>query len=193
VDEDDVDVEEEPVNELVQWIVNAIKGARCWAIVLPWEKAVRVRLGKNAVVWGPGLHLRIPWLDDVRIINNRLRIAATPFQGLSTADGKTVSVGASIGFRMADPLKALQALQQPELACAAYAMNLVARYVSERNAAQLDVKELGEYVLEGMRGFGGGGLEYDYVSIVDFAIVRTYRLLNEGWRPATNPDVEPTR
>lgn len=181
------------MSELVQWIVSVLKSARIWVVVLPWEKAVRVRFGKHALVWGPGFHWRIPFFDDVRVVNNRLRISSTPFQAVTTKDGKTVSVGTSIGFRVADPLLALRAMLQPEFSCGVYAQTLVSAYIRTRNADQLSVEEMGRFVHEGMRGFGGGGLEYDFVSIVDFAIVRTYRLLQEGWRPTTESDVEPKR
>lgn len=182
-----------PVNELVQWFVNLLKGARCWAVVLPWEQAVRVRMGKNALVWGPGFHWRIPFFDDVRLVNTRLRVGSTGLQALTTKDGKTVSACVSVGFRITDPLKALKALREPEGTCAVYAMTLVASYVIARNANEIDVEALGASVLASIQPFGAGGLQYDFVSIVDFAIVRTYRLIQEAWRPNTAADVEPLR
>lgn len=173
------------MSELFQWLANLLKGARFWAIVQPWEKAVRVRAGKHTAVWPAGLHLRIPYLDEVTIVNNRLRIAPVPCQTLSTRDGKAVTVAALIGFRITDPLSAMLALQAPEMSCAAFVQTAIAKHVVERTVAEINIGELERAVLAALVGFGGGGLNFDFVSVVDYAVVKTFRLLQEQWRPQT--------
>lgn len=173
------------MSSLFDWLSSLFRGVRFWVVIQPWERAVHVRLGKRERVLGPGVHLRIPLADEVTVVNTRLRIAPVPCQTISTLDGKAVTVGAVVGFRVVDPLKAMRALQAPERACAAYVQALIARHLSSRQWAEIAVPGLEADALAGLDGFGGGGLAYDFVRVVDFAAVRTFRLLQEQWRPST--------
>jgi hypothetical protein len=50
----------------VKQIIEALKGLLVWWVtVAPWERALRVRLGKRVTLLGPGVHLRIPVADRV--------------------------------------------------------------------------------------------------------------------------------
>jgi len=60
------------MSELLQWLANLVKGARFWAIIMPWEKAVRVRLGRHAAIWSPGFHLR----SEFAAVHHTVRFAA---------------------------------------------------------------------------------------------------------------------
>jgi regulator of protease activity HflC (stomatin/prohibitin superfamily) len=158
---------------------------RFWVVIQPWERAVRVRAGKHTATLCPGFHLRIPYLDEVTSYNNRLRVAAVPSQTLSTLDGKAVTVAGLIGFKIVDPLAVLLNLQSPESSCAAYAQTAIAKYIVGRHSKDIRIEDMQEAVMASIVGFGGGGLAYEFASIVDFAVVRTYRLLQESWRPQT--------
>lgn len=45
-----------------------------WVIVQPWEKGIHVRMGKRVKVLNEGIHLRIPFIDQVNIQTTRLRV-----------------------------------------------------------------------------------------------------------------------
>jgi len=173
------------VNQLFQWLADLFQGARIWTTVLPWERGLRVRLGRWTRLLEPGLHWRIPFLDVVRLINSRLRIASIPCVTVTTQDGKTVTAAGAVGFRITDPYKALLTIQNPEDAAAALAQAGFAAYLIVRKADALSVEEMEREVLGVLASSGLDGLEFEFVKVVDFAIVRTIRLLQEQWRPNT--------
>lgn len=173
---------------ILQWLTNLVQQIKVWITVRPWERAVRVRLGKNVKVLEPGIHLRIPIVDEAILFNNRLRIAAFPGQTLTTTDGRTVSIAGNVGFRIADPLAAMLSLQQPEYSCAAIVQTSVASYVTTRALEEIEAGDLQAFAKTELENMSGG-LAIEYVSLTDFAIVnRTFRVLGDEWRPSTKPD-----
>lgn len=174
------------MNELLQWLMSVARGAKCWIVVQPWERAVRVRLGRRAVLLGSGLHPRIPYADEVTIVNTRLRVAQVPTQTVTTRDGQVLTIGGNIGFQIDEPLAALNALQSPENTVAAIAQREVAGYISSAQRGDLTGPLVEAAVLGALRSFGTNkGLRFDFVACTDFAVVRTFRLLQEQWRPGT--------
>lgn len=172
------------MNELFQWIVNLLKDARFWQIVLPWERAVRVRFGKWTVLWEPGIHLRVPFFDEVRVVNTRLLIAACPCQTVSTKDRIAVTVAALVAFRIVDPMEAIMRLRDPESCAASFAQAAMAQQIAGHDLSGITPETLEQAALEAVRKLGAG-FEFESVRIVDFAAVRTIRLLQEQWRPHT--------
>ncbi|KKK49025.1 hypothetical protein LCGC14_3139220, partial [marine sediment metagenome] len=39
--------------------------------VVPWERAMRVRFGKHMKIMQPGIHVQIPFIDKVFLMNIR--------------------------------------------------------------------------------------------------------------------------
>lgn len=177
------------MGEFFKWLAELIKGAKCWITVLPWELAVRVRAGKHTAQLGPGLHFRIPYLDDVRVVNTRLRVAPVPSHTLSTKDGKAVTVAGAVGFCINDPLAASTRFHYAESTCAVLAQKHMARYIVARTVAELNVPELEAEVVSVLtKECKGAGLAFEFMSVTDFAIVRTIRLMQESWRQHTGEE-----
>jgi regulator of protease activity HflC (stomatin/prohibitin superfamily) len=175
------------VSEFAKWIADFFKGVRCWVIVAPWEQAVRVRAGRWTRVLEAGVHPRIPVLDDVRVFNNRLRIASFPALTVTTKDGKTVTAAGLIGFRIVDPLRAMLAMREPETTCSGLAMGHAANYIAARRFDDIAVSDLEASTVAALPG-QAPGCAFDFVKFVDFAAVKTFRLLQEQWRPGTSQD-----
>lgn len=173
------------MNELFQWIVNVLKDARFWAIVLPWERAVRVRFGRWSKIWEPGIHLRVPFFDEVRTVNTRQRVAIVPSVTITSRDGRTITVAGTLGFCVVDPLGAMLRMQRPEDVLSAYCQAEFARQIKTSTRETLVVEKVEEGALQGVHDFAGPAFRIDFIRITEFAAVRTYRLLQEQWRPST--------
>jgi regulator of protease activity HflC (stomatin/prohibitin superfamily) len=178
------------MNQLFQWLTDLFRGARPWVIVLAWERGVRARLGKNTTILEPGFHWRIPWLDEVRMLNNRLRITSFPCVTVSTRDGRAITCAGNIGFRIADPRAALLAMSSPDNVLTAVGQSIAARLIAEGpTPASLSVAAIEAAALEELRAFvEGKGLHIESFRLVDFAQVRAFRLLQEDWRPNSKQD-----
>lgn len=166
------------MTELFTRIFNFFSNFKLMFVVLPWERAARVRLGKHVRLLDAGWHVRLPFVDEVFPLNTRLRIADTGQQTLTTADGHAATFGLQIGFRITDPLRALLAMQHPEQSCAAIASSALARVVSETARSALCVAMVEARVSETLAA--EAPYDVDFVRIRDFVFARTYRVLNEN-------------
>jgi regulator of protease activity HflC (stomatin/prohibitin superfamily) len=172
------------VNSLFESLINVLQRIKIWTTIQPWQRGVRVRLGKHTQLLEPGLHFRIPLLDTVATVNTRLRIAAFPSQTITASDGRPVTIAGNVGFRIDDPFKVLMALSHPEASCSAYAQAAAARWVASRAVADVTVSEFEVQALDDVRA-AIPGVVFEFVTVTDFACVKTIRLLQEEWRPNT--------
>lgn len=176
------------MNGIIQWLTTILEHLKCWAIVNPWERGIRIRAGRHTKLLDPGWHFRIPLVDSVVLTNNRLRICAFPDQTILTKDRKTVSAAGNVGFRITDPLKAMLSLKQPEFSCAALVQSSVSQYVSDRSLEELDIREMESSAKDELTAVVDG-IEIEFVRVTDFTVVnRTFRLLQERWQPSTSVD-----
>lgn len=152
----------------IQWITKIFGAWKPWLIVKPWEIGIRVRLGKRATALQPGPHLRLPLLDHVQTVNTRLRIVTTPTVTLSNGKPGYARVRSLVlGFRIADPLKAMMAYTDPEGVAMAKAQ--AALSISETvEDCQRELEKL-------------DGILMEFVRFTDDVEVRTYRLLQQQW------------
>lgn len=178
------------IGDLFRWLTDAWKAIQPWATVLPWERGVRVTLGRYTRLLEPGIRWRIPLVHTVWIVNTRLRFTSFPPLTLTTADGKQLTVAGIIGFRITDPLAAMQSMTQIEVSCPAMVQAAISESVGEKDLEDLVREELEEEAINALR-LATNGLTFEMVRITDFGAIRTLRLIQESWRPETERDKEP--
>ena len=166
------------MTELFQWIMNFFREFKLLTIVLPWERAARIRLGNRVKVWEPGWHLRLPFVDHIEPLNTRLRIADVGSQTLTTSDGHTLTIGLIVGFRISDPLAALLTMHHPESSCGAIASSSVAKFVCATPRLSLAADGIENHVLAALKE--ETSYDLDFVRVRNFAFTKTYRLLNDN-------------
>ena len=102
---------------LVVLIVLAIGVAASVRVLKQYERGVQFRLGKvTAGARGPGLILIIPVIDHVRRVSLRIITMPIQSQGIITKDNVSVDVSAVAYFRVADPIRAVLAIENVEAA-----------------------------------------------------------------------------
>lgn len=166
------------MTEFFNWLMGFFRQFKLLAIVLPWERAIRIRLGNRVAIWEPGLHFRLPFLDEVQLLNTRLRIACAGTQTLTTADGHPLTVSVTIGFSIREPALAMLRMHHPESSSAALATSVVAEIVASTERSQLRPSDIEAHVLGKLRS--EAGYEFEFVRVTDFAYAKPYRLLNEN-------------
>lgn len=169
----------------VQWLADLLQRVKLWAVVQPWEIGVRVRVGRFVTKLNPGFHWRLPFLDTVTIVNTRLRVVAFPALTVTTMCGKTMTVAGSVGLRIHDPFAAMMAVSHPEDTYSALVQGVAARYIATHRADEVSVAKFEHEVIEKLHASEIPGVTCEFVNVVDFAAVRTIRLLQEQWRPGT--------
>lgn len=159
------------------WIIDFVKQFTFLAIVFPWERGVRVRLGNRVKLWEPGWHVRLPFVDSVQLTNTRLRISGAGPHTISTKDGKILTLSMAVGFSITDPLAAMMRMNHPEISVASLASSISTKIVAGSLSTDLECAAIEEHVLAGL--VNEPGYEFEFVRVTDFAFARTFRLLSE--------------
>ena len=150
-----------------------------WVVVMPWELAIRVRLGKRRQRLEPGLRFRVPYVDVIYKQSVRLRYATTMPQTLSTRDGFPLTISGQLGYAIVDIDKLYDTVQQGENAIRAMAQGAIARYVFEHELSECAPARI-EKGVAGMLTLSDYGLEYHALQLTTFCRVKTYRLIMDN-------------
>ena len=89
-------------------LISAIK------VVREYQRLVVFRLGRLRGARGPGLLLIVPLIERVKWVNLQVHTADIPPQDVITKDNVTIRVEAAVFYRVADPVKAVVAIQDYE-------------------------------------------------------------------------------
>lgn len=150
-----------------------------WVIVAPWEQAVRVRLGKYLRVLNAGIHFRIPFIDKIFLQSTRLRFTDMPAQTITTADGKTVTLTGTVGYTIDDIRLLYETLHHANDTIMNLTMASVAKYVRGRRLNECVPTEIEKFVSDNVH-LDKYGLGHARFSLLDFAVVRTFRLIQSA-------------
>lgn len=89
----------------------------CIKIIPQAEAAIVERLGSYLLTWDNGLHVKLPFIDRVRMITSlKEQVADFPPQPVITKDNVTMSIDSVIFFKIVDPKLYVYGVQAPLLA-----------------------------------------------------------------------------
>ncbi len=166
----------------IQQITSAITQIfKWWFIVQPWEQSIRVRFGKRVRCFEAGIHTKIPFFDRVYIQNVRKRYSIIQPQTITTTDGKTITVCGSLRYRIDDVLKLYTNLHQPEDTICQEVEAMLTQYIIARELSECQPVKISEHIASGIDMTQYGLCDVEFF-ITDFAVVRTYRLINGDLR-----------
>ena len=159
------------MEQLIAWLSRIVNSWKFWVVVAPWEVGVLVRLGKRARALQPGPHWRFPFLDQITLVNTRLRVLTTPavtIRNGSDGNGLARVRRATVGYVIHDPLVALQRYNRPEAAI----MGLL--------QAKLATDKPGTGLGSAFEELESNGLRVVFTQLVEDVDVPTLRLLQGG-------------
>lgn len=161
------------IKELFQYLSNTF---RFWIMVMPWEQGLRVRLGKKQKVLMAGLHFRIPFFDSIYRQSTRLRILHTPLQTVSTKDNVTITVIVNVGIIIID----IQTLYNKVFELESTLTGLVLAEIAKR-VRKIPLAECTpDYLEKDLFSEDMFGCHFEHVRITNFAVVKTYRLIQDA-------------
>jgi len=158
------------MNQLLDWLSKLLGSWKPWVVIPPWDIGVRVRVGKTAVRLLPGPHLRIPFIDEVMLVNTRLRITSCPAVTITADEGKSRVLSATIGYCIDDPLLAMMRFDPPQTAIDAVAMSALSKGSTADEALDLLRKF-----------FDGTGVRIEVLTYSDDVVAMPIRLLNNHY------------
>ncbi len=157
------------LSKLFQW----------WIIISPWEKGIRVRFGNRVKLLEAGIHFRIPFFDTIYMQTIRSRNVSLPVQTLTSKDGITLTINSVVSYSIIDIIKLYDTLYHPEMTIANIVMSKIAVYISDNNIKDCSPAKLNEEINKTLSNTDYG-VKFENMNIVSYAIVKTYRLIQEG-------------
>ena len=90
-------------------VLVAAVGLRSVFIIVPeYQRAVLLRFGRIlGRPRGPGLVIRVPFMDRVTKVTLRVGVVDIPSQGVITQDNVTIQVDAVVYFQVVEPVRAV--------------------------------------------------------------------------------------
>jgi regulator of protease activity HflC (stomatin/prohibitin superfamily) len=164
------------IKNLLDYILNVFK---FWIIINPWERGIRVRFGKNQKLLSAGLHFRIPFFDNFYIQCTRLRVVALPMQTLTSKDGKTVTINGAAGYEITNIETLYNTMLYPEQTITNIIQGFVSDYIYANDMVSASPDEIQDHVMTALNDVDKYGIKITYFKLTNFAIVRTYRLIQD--------------
>ena len=135
-----------------------------------WERGVVFRLGQFSDVKGPGLFIIIPLVDQVKLVDSRIRAMDIPAQQAITKDNVPVKINGVIFFRVAKVQDAIIKVQDYRYAISQYAQTALRDVIGQMTLDQMlcereQISKMIQLAVE--KDTEGWGLEVTGINILD--------------------------
>ncbi len=158
-----------------------------WIIVLPWEKGLRIRIGKRIKKLDSGIHFRIPYFDSVYVQPFRLMFINLSPQTLTNRSGETITLSLIVGYSINDISELYNSVSELESAVSGKVMGSASQYVSSSIKEECTPKKIEQSVISELDSHKWG-LKISQVTVSSFAITKTYRLIQDpNWLSTGRP------
>ncbi len=164
------------IKDLIDWLQKLFQW---WVIVMPWEKGIRIRLGKHVKLLESGIYLKFPIIDRVYVQNMAKRVMAGPVQTLTTLDGKTLTIAMTVGYCISDIQKLYMKLYHTEMTIVNMILGEVSDFVANNKSENCRPKEIESYIADELK-IDDLGIGEVKVAVTGYAVVKTYRLIQDG-------------
>ena len=154
----------------ITWLVADIIAASSIKLAAQWEQALVFRLGKYHSIRGPGLFMVVPLVDQVRMIDIRIRATDIPAQQVITKDNVPVTINGVFFFKVDNVADAVIKVQDYRYAISQYAQTSLRDVIGQMTLDQLLVEreEIGKAIEANVeKDIEGWGLEVTGIRIQD--------------------------
>jgi regulator of protease activity HflC (stomatin/prohibitin superfamily) len=154
----------------IVWFVAAVIASSSIKLAAQWEQALVFRLGKYHSIRGPGLFLIVPLVDQVRMIDIRIRATDIPAQQVITKDNVPVTINGVFFFKVDNVADAVIKVQDYRYAISQYAQTSLRDVIGQMTLDQLLVEreQIGKAIETNVeKDIEGWGLEVTGIRIQD--------------------------
>jgi regulator of protease activity HflC (stomatin/prohibitin superfamily) len=154
----------------VVWMFFTVIISSAIKLAAQWEKGVVFRLGKFSSMKGPGLFLIIPVIDQVTMIDMRVRAMDIPAQQVITKDNVPVKINGVLFFQVENAAEAIIKVQDYRYAISQYAQTSLRDVIGQMTLDQLLVEreEIGKAIEKTVeKDTEGWGLEVTGIRLQD--------------------------
>ena len=154
----------------ISWLVADIILASGIQLAAQWEKGVVFRLGQFKGMKGPGLFFIIPLVDQVKLVDTRIRAMDIPAQQMITRDNVPVKINGVIFFKVDQPQDAIIKVQDYRYAISQYAQTALRDVIGQMTLDQLlsEREQIAKMIKAAVeKDTKGWGLEVTGINIQD--------------------------
>jgi membrane protease subunit HflK len=156
-------------------------------VVNAWQTAGVLRFGKFHREAGPGIHWKIPFVEDTIEPITCMTTMRLPPQTLTTADGKAIVVAAVVKYRIVNVEAYLTKIYDQHDALGDVTMGAIRAAVREQTFEALITeppeKKIASSVRRQVKEYG---IEVEAVTFTDLASVRSFRLIQASPKDLDN-------
>lgn len=165
-------------DKVFEFIGNAWEDFCPFAVLNEFERGVVLRFGKYSRRIGPGLHFKLPFIEEVWSDTVVPRTINLMSQTLTTKDGKTVVVSSVITTIINDVKKALLCVDGVDNAMEDICYGLIGDMVLGHTWDEILALDVSEVCRSSMNEIGAQyGIEITNVQFQDIAYIKTYRIM----------------
>ena len=164
----------------MEWLQNLLGSFgqlfKWYFILMPWQQALRIRVGKYVTKYEGGIHFKIPYFDIIVKQNTRTRISDITPQTLTTRDNKTITLSCALSYNVLDIEPLYTKLHMAEDTIRQTVQGILSEYITWHNFEDCSPAKIKEHV-ESVMNLEQWGLSSGKFIISDFAVVKTYRFI----------------
>lgn len=152
------------------WLLGDIILASGIQLAAQWERGVVFRLGRFSSMKGPGLFVIIPLVDQVKLVDTRIRAMDIPAQQVITKDNVPVKINGVIFFKVDQPQDAIIKVQDYRYAISQYAQTALRDVIGQMTLDQLlsEREQIAKMIAAAVeKDTEGWGLEVTGINILD--------------------------
>lgn len=151
-------------------------------IIRDYEEAVLLRYGKFKEVFKPGIHFKIPLLDEVidqHVVVTTLSLDA---QSLYTLDKQNIVVKGVIKYKISDVKTFLLEVYDAQDALSDMAQSIIKNIIMSMTLEECTDQELDNTLTKKVRVEARKwGVEVQQVTLTDLAPIRSFRFINDSF------------
>jgi len=164
------------IDLISEWIEKIIP----FFIVMEYEESVVLRFGKFHKVAKPGLHFRIPIVDEFMTNHVVVTTLSLPPQSLYTKDKQNIVVKGVIKYRIADVQTFLLEVYDAQDALSDMTQSIIKNVVMDKSLEECIDTEIDNLLSKKARVEAKKwGVEIQQVTLTDLAPIRSFRLIND--------------
>ena len=164
------------IDLIIQWISDILP-----VVIIPsYEEGVHLSFGKFKRVLSPGLHFKIPFLDEILRQHVVVTTLSLPAQSLYTLDKQNFVVKGVIKYKIADVKIFLLEVYDAQDALSDMTLGIIKNIIISLPAEKCIDPELDNLLTKKVRVEAKKwGVDIQQVTLTDVAPIRSYRLIND--------------
>lgn len=165
-------------DKLLEFLKTIWKELIPFFIVKETQLALIFRLGKFYKIYNPGLHIKIPFIDEPNLAYVKTRTVNLTPQTLTTKDNKQIVIKAIIRFSIIDVKKYIIDVWSADDALQDTVHGFISEFVQNNIWEDILSNLLIEITPKTIEAGNRWGFNIEKITFSDFASIKTLRLIN---------------